>query len=86
MQSAEVQDLIQSIKHKVNTDGSVRTHSVAMSQEFMDQIHVWATEQLQPLSDRSRSFTNIVKGLLLGSHTEPVKFSLEERTHLTRML
>jgi hypothetical protein len=40
VQSAEVQDLIQSIKHKVNTDGSIRTHSVAMSKEFMDQIHV----------------------------------------------
>ena len=40
MQSAEVQDLIQSIKHKVNMDGSIRTHSVAMSKELMDQIHV----------------------------------------------
>jgi hypothetical protein len=86
VQSAEVQDLIQSIKHKVNTDRSVRTHSVAMSKEFMDQIHVWAIEQLQPLSDKSRSYTDIIKDLLLGSHTAPVEFSLEEHTHLTRML
>ena len=40
MQSAEIQYLIQSIKHKVNMDGSIRTHSVAMSKELMDQIHV----------------------------------------------
>jgi hypothetical protein len=86
VQSAEVQDLIQSIKHKVNTDGSVRTHSVAMSKEFMDQISVWATEQLQPLSDRSGSYTHIVEGLLLGSHTTAVELSLAERAHLTRML
>ncbi|KIK73848.1 hypothetical protein PAXRUDRAFT_20439 [Paxillus rubicundulus Ve08.2h10] len=57
-----------------------------MSKEFMDQINVWATEQLRPLSNRSRSYTNVVNGLLLSSHTTPVELSLEERTYLTRML
>ncbi|KIK92541.1 hypothetical protein PAXRUDRAFT_792387 [Paxillus rubicundulus Ve08.2h10] len=86
VQSAEVQDLIQLIKHKVNMEGSVRTHSVAMSKEFMDQINVWATEQLRPLSNRSRSYTNIVNSLLLSLHMTPVELSLEERTYLTRIL
>ncbi|KIL00306.1 hypothetical protein PAXRUDRAFT_770033, partial [Paxillus rubicundulus Ve08.2h10] len=35
---------------------------------------------------RSRSYTNVVNGLLLSSHTTPVELSLEERTYLTRML
>ena len=50
VQSAEVQDLIQLIKHKVNMDRSIRTHSFTMSKEFMDQIHVWATKQLRSTS------------------------------------
>ncbi|KIK72296.1 hypothetical protein PAXRUDRAFT_799465 [Paxillus rubicundulus Ve08.2h10] len=67
-------------------DRSVRTHSITMLKEFMDQINVWATEQLRPLSNRSRSYTDVVNGLLLSLHTTPVELSLEEHTYLTRML
>ena len=81
----KVQDFIQSIKHKVNMDRTVRTHSVAILKEFMDQIHVWATEQLQPLSDRSQLYSDLIKGHLLDLHTASVEFLLKEWTHLIRM-
>ncbi|KAG1885796.1 hypothetical protein F4604DRAFT_1573111 [Suillus subluteus] len=39
--SAEVQDVIKSVRHKTNSEGSDRTHSIAMSKGFMDRILTW---------------------------------------------
>ncbi|KAG1895580.1 uncharacterized protein F5891DRAFT_1194102 [Suillus fuscotomentosus] len=36
--SAEVQDVIKSVRHKTNSEGADRTHSIAMSKGFMDRI------------------------------------------------
>ncbi|KAG1789049.1 uncharacterized protein HD556DRAFT_1311616 [Suillus plorans] len=35
---AEVQDVIKSVRHKTNSEGADRTHSIAMSKGFMDRI------------------------------------------------
>ncbi|KAG1840392.1 hypothetical protein F4604DRAFT_1598900 [Suillus subluteus] len=39
--SAEVQDVIKSVRHKTNSEGGDRTHSITMSKGFMDRILTW---------------------------------------------
>ncbi|KAG0694080.1 hypothetical protein DFH29DRAFT_1006668 [Suillus ampliporus] len=39
--SAEVQDIIKSVRHKANSDGNERTHSIAMTKGHMDRILAW---------------------------------------------
>ncbi|KIN97548.1 hypothetical protein M404DRAFT_160167 [Pisolithus tinctorius Marx 270] len=46
--SAEVDDIVASIRHKVNSEGAERTHSGAMKKEYMDRILTWS-ESLCPL-------------------------------------
>ncbi|KIK22932.1 hypothetical protein PISMIDRAFT_101590 [Pisolithus microcarpus 441] len=43
--SAEVNDVIASIRHKVSSDGAERTHSGAMKKEYMDRILAWSASQ-----------------------------------------
>ncbi|KIM57781.1 hypothetical protein SCLCIDRAFT_1121577, partial [Scleroderma citrinum Foug A] len=40
--SAEVDDMAAAIRHKVAADGNERTHSGAMSKEYMDDILTWS--------------------------------------------
>ncbi|KIO13539.1 hypothetical protein M404DRAFT_122553 [Pisolithus tinctorius Marx 270] len=42
VRSAEVDDVIASIRHKVNSQGSERTHSGAMKKEYLDMILAWS--------------------------------------------
>ncbi|KAI6016548.1 hypothetical protein EDC04DRAFT_2577386 [Pisolithus marmoratus] len=41
VRSAEVDDVIASIRHKVSSEGAERTHSGAMKKEYMDRILTW---------------------------------------------
>ncbi|KAI6029265.1 hypothetical protein BKA83DRAFT_4046997 [Pisolithus microcarpus] len=43
--SAEVNDVVASIRHKVSSDGAERTHSGAMKKEYMDRILAWSASQ-----------------------------------------
>ncbi|KAI5982051.1 hypothetical protein EDD15DRAFT_2181820 [Pisolithus albus] len=43
--SAEVNDVVASIRHKVSSDGAERTHSGAMKKEYMDRILTWSASQ-----------------------------------------
>ncbi|KAI5982209.1 hypothetical protein EDD15DRAFT_2378154 [Pisolithus albus] len=43
--SAEVNDIIASIRHKLSSDGAERTHSGAMKKEYMDRILTWSASQ-----------------------------------------
>ena len=42
IRSGMVDDVMAVIKNKVNTEGAVRTHSVAMSKEYMEKMHTWS--------------------------------------------
>ncbi|KIO12167.1 hypothetical protein M404DRAFT_125937 [Pisolithus tinctorius Marx 270] len=42
VRSAEVDDVVASIRHKVNSQGSERTHSGAMKKEYLDMILAWS--------------------------------------------
>ncbi|KAI6029751.1 hypothetical protein BKA83DRAFT_4625377 [Pisolithus microcarpus] len=43
--SAEVSDIVASIRHKVSSQGAERTHSGAMKKEYMDRILAWSESQ-----------------------------------------
>jgi len=43
--SAEVENLMISIKHKDSAEGGERSHSLAMSKSFMDKIHAWSARE-----------------------------------------
>ncbi|KAI6039701.1 hypothetical protein EDC04DRAFT_2568118, partial [Pisolithus marmoratus] len=43
--SAEVDDVVVSIRHKVSSEGAERTHSGAMKKEYMDKILTWSESQ-----------------------------------------
>ncbi|KAI6111260.1 hypothetical protein F5141DRAFT_1274775 [Pisolithus sp. B1] len=43
--SAEVSDIVASIRHKVSSQGAERTHSGAMKKEYMDRILTWSESQ-----------------------------------------
>ena len=40
--SGMVDDVMAAIKNKVNAEGAVRTHSVAMKKEYMEKMHTWS--------------------------------------------
>jgi len=40
--SAEVQDVLVAIKHKSGAEGGNRTHSLAMSKEYMERMFRWS--------------------------------------------
>ncbi|KAI5982451.1 hypothetical protein EDC04DRAFT_2592774 [Pisolithus marmoratus] len=42
VRSAEVNDVVASIRHKVSSEGAERTHSGAMKKEYMDRILTWS--------------------------------------------
>ncbi|KAI6004797.1 hypothetical protein EDD15DRAFT_2191570 [Pisolithus albus] len=43
--SAEVNDIVASIRHKLSSDGAEQTHSGAMKKEYMDRILTWSASQ-----------------------------------------
>jgi hypothetical protein len=44
-ESAEVQDIKTAVMHKTGAEGGDRTHSLAMSKEYMDQILAWSESE-----------------------------------------
>ena len=42
IRSGMVDDVMAVIKNKVNAEGAVRTHSVAMKKEYMEKMHTWS--------------------------------------------
>jgi hypothetical protein len=62
--SAEVQDIIKSVKHKTSSEGGDRTHSIAMSKGFMDRILAW-TQKLCP----QETFLGLIRSVLTADTT-----------------
>ncbi|KAG2353059.1 hypothetical protein BDR07DRAFT_1383578 [Suillus spraguei] len=81
--SAEVQDIIKSIKHKTSSEGGNRTHSIAMSKGFMDQILAW-THKLCP----QETFLGLMRSVLAAGTTRMAGtelLTLESHALLTKM-
>ena len=60
--SAEVNNMAMAIRHKVAADGNERTHSGAMSKEYMDNILTWS-EALCPLIVPLNYICTVMAGL-----------------------
>ncbi|KAG0702302.1 hypothetical protein DFH29DRAFT_805105 [Suillus ampliporus] len=80
--SAEVQDIIKSVRHKANSDGNERTHSIAMTKGHMDRILAW-TETICP----QVQYISLISAISTGNPTPTEKtLTLESRTLFTRVL
>ncbi|KAG1781061.1 hypothetical protein EV702DRAFT_1193898 [Suillus placidus] len=79
--SAEVQDVIKSVRHKANSEGADRTHSVAMSKGFMDRILTWIHKR-----HPRETYTGLVRMLLEGDKLATDNLTLELRTSITRVV
>ncbi|KIK36351.1 hypothetical protein CY34DRAFT_26368 [Suillus luteus UH-Slu-Lm8-n1] len=80
--SAEVQDIIKSVRHKTNSDGGERTHSVAMSKSYMDRILAWADTVCPRLN-----YISLVRAVISDDSGFSEKcLTLESRTLYTKIL
>ncbi|KAG0693862.1 hypothetical protein DFH29DRAFT_815938 [Suillus ampliporus] len=80
--SAEVQDIIKSVRHKANSDGNERTHSIAMTKGHMDRILAW-TETICPQAQ----YISLISAISTGNPTPTEKtLTLKSRTLFTRVL
>ncbi|KAG0705255.1 hypothetical protein DFH29DRAFT_997044 [Suillus ampliporus] len=81
--SAEIQDIIKSIKHKTSSEGGDRTHSIAMSKGFMDRILAW-TCKLCP----QETFLGLMRSVLAADTTRTGGVELltvEARASITKI-
>ncbi|KAG1906357.1 uncharacterized protein F5891DRAFT_1138182 [Suillus fuscotomentosus] len=78
--SAEVQDIIKSVKHKTSSEGGDRTHSIAMSKGFMDRILAWTHKLCPP-----KTFLGLMRSVLAPDTTSTELLTLESRELLTKM-
>ncbi|KAG2339458.1 hypothetical protein BDR05DRAFT_951218 [Suillus weaverae] len=79
--SAEVYDVMASVKHKASTEGGDRTHSMAMTKDFMDRMLRWH-KAICPLEIVLQAVQLVMSGTLPSQ----VQLTLEMRTQLTRHL
>ncbi|KAG2082120.1 uncharacterized protein F5147DRAFT_660578 [Suillus discolor] len=78
--SAEVQDIIKSVKHKTSSEGGDRTHSIAMSKGFMDRILAWTHKLCPP-----ETFLGLMRSVLAADTMSTEPLTLESRELLTKM-
>lgn len=79
--SAEVYDVMASVKHKASAEGGDRTHSMAMTKDFMDRMLQWH-EAACPLEIALQAIQLVMSGTLPSQ----VQLTLDTRTQLTRHL
>jgi hypothetical protein len=79
--SADVRDVLSSIKHKASAEGGDRTHSMAMTKDYMDRTLRWHYAAC-PLEIT----LEIIRGVMSGAQPSDVHLDLETRTLLTRHL
>ncbi|KAG1723917.1 uncharacterized protein EDB91DRAFT_1063111 [Suillus paluster] len=79
--SADVYDVLSSIKHKASAEGGDRTHSMAMMKDYMD----WAFQWHQAACSLDIALQMIQK-VMNGARPSDICLDLEMRTKLTRHL
>jgi len=78
--SAEVDNMMASVKHKINSQGMTRTHSSAMSREHAERILTWSKKQCPELASASQYVLRTMQGLPCEGP------NMEVRTSVTRHL
>ncbi|KAF8128374.1 hypothetical protein EV363DRAFT_1170612, partial [Boletus edulis] len=60
--SAEVDDIMSSLKHMVSSEEGNRKHSLPMSKDFMDQMLLWSMEACPTLDAALNMLQHILNG------------------------
>ncbi|KAG2133337.1 hypothetical protein DEU56DRAFT_738972 [Suillus clintonianus] len=79
--SADIYDVLSSIKHKASAEGGDRTHSMAMTKDYMDRAFRWH-QTVCPLEIALQ----MVQKVMSGARPSDMHLDLEMRTKLTRHL
>lgn len=74
MDSSEVDDTMESIKHKCGAEGGDRNHSLAMSKEHMTKIFAWS-EKICPEASVNQKSTSKEEHMLKAKHAAFRAFS-----------
>ncbi|KAG1723135.1 uncharacterized protein EDB91DRAFT_1087922 [Suillus paluster] len=79
--SADIYDVLSSIKHKASAEGGDRTHSMAMTKDYMDRAFRWH-QAVCPLEIALQ----MIQKVMSGARPSDMHLDLEMRTKLTRHL
>ncbi|KAG1848191.1 hypothetical protein C8R48DRAFT_569353, partial [Suillus tomentosus] len=79
--SADIYDVLSSIKHKASAEGGDRTHSMAMTKDYMDRAFRWH-QAACPLDIALQ----MIEKVMNGARPSDICLDLEMRTKLTRHL
>ncbi|KAG2140603.1 hypothetical protein DEU56DRAFT_734911 [Suillus clintonianus] len=79
--SADVYDVLSSVKHKASAEGGDRTHSMAMTKDYMNQTLRWH-QATCPLEIALQMIWKVMS----GTQPSDVHLDLETRSRLTRHL
>ncbi|KAF9242145.1 hypothetical protein BU15DRAFT_44465 [Melanogaster broomeanus] len=79
--SAEVDDVVSSLKHKASSEDGDRKHSLPMSKDFMDRMLAWSLEACPLLDEALRA---LKQRTLVTRHLEQIAFAATAWTLWTR--
>ncbi|KAG2110244.1 uncharacterized protein F5147DRAFT_796945, partial [Suillus discolor] len=79
--SADVYDVLSSVKHKASAEGGDRTHSMAMTKDYMDRVLRWH-QAACPLEIS----LHMIQKTMSGAQPSDVHLDLETRKRLTQHL
>jgi hypothetical protein len=80
-ESADIYDVLSSIKHKASAEGGDRTHSMAMTKDYMDRAFQWH-QAVCPLEITLQ----MIQKVMSGAQPSDMHLDLEMRTKLTHHL
>jgi len=79
--SADIYDVLSSVKHKASAEGGDRTHSMAMTKDYMDRAFRWH-QAVCPLDIALQ----MIQKVMNGARPSDICLDLEMRTKLTHHL
>ncbi|KAG1870629.1 hypothetical protein DFJ58DRAFT_652909 [Suillus subalutaceus] len=79
--SADIYDILSSIKHKASAEGGDHTHSMAMTKDYMDRTLRWHQASCPP-----EIALHMIQKAMTGARPSDMHLDLAVRTQLTRHL
>lgn len=86
VKSAEVDDIISSLKHRASTEGNERKHAKAMTKEYMARLFDWSRSACPELDGALRWLQNELAGGRAPSGASKLCMTASNRALVTRHL
>jgi hypothetical protein len=86
VESAEVQDVMTSLKHKYNSEGGDRTHSLPMTRAYMEKMLSWSCEACPLLETALFALERAFDDMSVDHNAPVFQIDLKVRECITRHL